>query len=120
MSFQAPVGHVQQFTTNVMLQLQQNVSRLQNAVTIRPFLGKAATVVEQFGQTSAVRLTSRHSDTPLISTPQDRRWVFPLDYVWNELTDEQDLLRMLIDPSSAYVQAGSAAMGRAIDDEIIR
>jgi hypothetical protein len=41
-----------------------------------------------------------------------RRWVFPLDYAWRELTDSQDLLRMLIDPSSGYAQAGAAAMGR--------
>ena len=119
MSFQVNIAHVQQFSTNVMLQLQQTSSRLQSTVTTRPFFGKSATVVEQFGQTSAVRLTSRHSDTPIISTPQDRRWVFPVDYVWNELTDEQDLLRMLIDPNGSYVQAGAAAMGRAIDDEIV-
>jgi len=119
MSFQARVAHIQQYKTNVMLLLQQTGSRLQNAVVTQPFIGKAASVVEQFGQTSAVRLTNRHSDTPIISTPQDRRWVFPLDYVWNELTDAQDLLKMLIDPTGGYVQAGSAAMGRAIDDEII-
>jgi len=119
MSFSAPVSQVQQFTTNVMLRLQQSSSRLQSSVTVRPFLGKAATVVEQFGQTAAVRLNARHSDTPIVSTPQDRRWVFPQDYVWNELTDEQDLLRMLIDPTSSYAQGGAAAMGRAIDDEII-
>jgi Phage capsid protein len=119
MSFSAPVSQVQQFTTNVMLRLQQSSSRLQSNVTVRPFLGKAATVVEQFGQTAAVRLNARHSDTPIVSTPQDRRWVFPQDYVWNELTDEQDLLRMLIDPTSSYAQGGAAAMGRAIDDEII-
>jgi hypothetical protein len=102
-----------------MLLLQQNGSRLQNAVLIQSFQGKAASVVEQFGQTAAVRLTGRHSDTPLVSTPHDRRWVFPLDYAWSELTDSQDLLRMLIDPSSGYAQAGAAAMGRSIDDEIL-
>ncbi len=98
-----------------MLLLQQNVSRLQNAVLIQSFQGKPASVVEQFGQTAAVR----HSDTPLVSTQHDRRWVFPLDYAWSGLTDSQDLLRMLIDPSSGYAQAGAAAMGRSIDNEIL-
>jgi hypothetical protein len=76
-------------------------------------------VVEQFGQTNAVRITSRHSDTVLMSTPHDKRWVFPIDYGWNELTDQQDLLRMLIVPGNMYAAGGAAAMKRAMDDEIL-
>jgi hypothetical protein len=119
MSFQASTAAVQHYTANVMLLLQQTEARLENAVVTRPFYGKAASVVEQFGQTSAVRITSRHSDTPLMSTPHDKRWVFPVDYAWNELTDEQDLLRMIIQPGNIYAQAGAAAMKRTIDDEIL-
>ena len=83
------------------------------------FLGKAASVAEQFGSVSPVRNQSRHSDTPLISTPQDKRWMYPNDYDWADLVDSQDKLRMLIDPTSSYAMAGAWAMGRAIDDEII-
>jgi hypothetical protein len=83
------------------------------------FVGKAASMAEQFGQVSPVRNQSRHSDTPLISTPQDKRWVYPNDYDWADLIDNQDKLRMLIDPTSSYAMAGAWAMGRAIDDEII-
>jgi hypothetical protein len=119
MSLQANVGYVQQYRSTVMLLLQQNVSRLQGAVMAQAFYGKAASVVDQFGQTNAVRINGRHSDTPLISTPQDRRWGFPVDYAWAELTDQQDLLRMLSDPTNGYVMSGAAAMGRSIDDEII-
>jgi hypothetical protein len=35
------------------------------------------------------------------------------------LIDDQDKVRMLIDPTSAYAMASAAAMGRAMDDEII-
>jgi hypothetical protein len=76
-------------------------------------------MAEQFGQVSPVRNQSRHSDTPLISTPQDKRWIYPNDYDWADLIDNQDKLRMLIDPTSSYAMAGAWAMGRAIDDEII-
>ena len=119
MSFQAPTASVQQYTANVMMLLQQSESRFENAVQVRPFYGKAASVVEQFGQTNAVRITSRHSDTVLMSTPHDKRWVFPIDYGWNELTDQQDLLRMLIVPGNMYAAGGAAAMKRAMDDEIL-
>lgn len=119
MSFNVSTAFVQQYSTNVQMLLQQQGSRLRNAVQNMKFQGKAASMAEQFGQVSPVRNQSRHSDTPLISTPQDKRWIYPNDYDWADLIDNQDKLRMLIDPTSSYAMAGAWAMGRAIDDEII-
>lgn len=119
MSFQVNTAFVQQYSTNVAMLLQQQGSKLRDAVNTYKFLGKAASVVEQFGAVSPVRNQSRHSDTPLISTPHDKRWAYPNDYDWADLVDSQDKLRMLIDPTSSYAQAGAMALGRAIDDEII-
>jgi len=119
MSFQVSTAFVQQYATNVQMLLQQQGSRLRSAVQNMSFVGKAASMAEQFGSVSPVRNQSRHSDTPLISTPQDKRWIYPNDYDWADLIDSQDKLRMLIDPTSAYAMAGAWAMGRAIDDEII-
>jgi Phage capsid protein len=119
MSFNVSTAFVQQYSTNVQMLLQQQGSRLRNTVQNFKFQGKAASMAEQFGQVSPVRNQSRHSDTPLISTPQDKRWVYPNDYDWADLIDSQDKLRMLIDPTSSYAMAGAWAMGRAMDDEII-
>ncbi len=110
---------VQQYTTNVMMLLQQQGSRLRDSVNNMALFGKAASVAEQFGQVNPVKNQARHSDTPLISTPQDKRWLYPNDYDWADLIDNQDKLRLLIDPSSPYAMAGAWAMGRAMDDEII-
>lgn len=119
MSFNVSTAFVQQYSTNVMMLLQQQGSKLRPTVQSMSFSGKAASVAEQFGSVSPVRNQSRHSDTPLISTPQDKRWMYPNDYDWADLVDNQDKLRMLIDPTSQYAMAGAWAMGRAIDDEII-
>ena len=119
MSVNVSTAFVQQYSTNVQMLLQQQGSRLRNAVQNYSFVGKAASMCEQFGQVSPVRNQSRHSDTPLISTPQDKRWVYPNDYDWADLIDNQDKLRMLVDPAGPYAMAGAWAMGRAIDDEII-
>lgn len=113
------VASVQQYKANVELLLQQQDSRLRMAVTEGSYVGKAASVVEQFGETAAVKRTGRHTDTPLLDLAQDKRWVFPLDYEWASLIDTQDKLRMIIDPTSPYAAAGAAAMRRAIDDEIL-
>lgn len=119
MSFEITTHFVQQYTTNVQLLLQQKGSKLRNTVTVGAYTGKAAKAIEQVGPVTAQKRTTRHGDTPLISTPADARWVFPNDYEWADLIDDQDKLRMLIDPASSYAQNGAFALGRAMDDEII-
>jgi hypothetical protein len=119
MSFNVSTAFVQQYSTNITMLLQQQGSRLRGAVQQFSFQGKAASMAEQFGSVNPVRNQGRHSDTPLISTPQDKRWVYPNDYDWADLVDNQDRLRMLIDPTGPYTQAGVMAMGRAMDDEIL-
>ena len=119
MSDQVSTAFVQQYTTNVKLLLQQRGSRLRDSVTTSTATGKAAKAVEQVGPVNAQKRTTRHADTPLISTPHDARWAFPVDYEWADLIDEPDKVRMLINPQSPYAMIGANAIGRAIDDEII-
>lgn len=113
------VASVQQYKANVELLLQQQDSRLRNAVTVGSYVGKAASVVEQFGEATAVERTSRHADTPLLDLSQDKRWVFPKDYEWASLIDNQDRLRAVIELTSPYAMAGAAAMNRVTDDVIL-
>lgn len=119
MSFEVSTAFVQQYTTNVGLLLQQRGSKLRDYVTVGSYTGKAAKAVEQIGSVTAQPRVSRHADTPLISTPHDARWVFPTDYEWADLVDDQDKLRMLIDPTSPYAINGAYALGRAMDSLII-
>ncbi len=119
MSFEVTTAFVQQYTTNVGLLLQQRGSKLREAVTMGSYNGKAAKAVEQIGSVTAQARTSRHADTPLISTPHDARWVFPTDYEWADMIDDQDKLRMLIDPTSPYAVNGAYALGRSMDSDII-
>ena len=119
MSDQVSTAFSQQYTTNVELLLQQKGSKLAGTVMTGSYTGKAAKAVEQVGAVAAQKKTTRHGDTPLINTPHDARWVHPNDYEWADLIDDQDKLRMLIDPQSSYAQNGAYALGRAKDDEII-
>lgn len=113
------VAAVQQYKANVELLMQQQRSLLVDLVTTDTYVGKAASVVEQFGETAAQVSTTRHADTPLLDISQQKRWVFPVDYKWASLIDNEDRLRMVIDPTSPYVQAGAAAMNRAKDDVLL-
>ena len=119
MSNQINTAFVQQYATNVAHLLQQRGSKLRDSVMTSTATGKAAKVVEQVGAVNAVKRTTRHADTPLIDTPHSARWTFPVDYEWADLIDDQDKVRMLINPQSPYAVNGAYAMGRAIDDEIL-
>lgn len=119
MSFNINQAFVQQYSTNTAMLLQQQGSKLRDTVLNQSFYGKAASMLEQFGPVNALFNLPRHSDTPIVSTPQDKRWILPNDAEWGDLIDDQDKLRMLIDPTSSYAMAGVNAMSRAIDDVII-
>ena len=75
--------------------------------------------MDRISATSPQKVTNRHADSPLISTPHDRRRVTPIDYDWGDMIDNPDKLRLLIDPASAYSANAAMAMGRAMDEEII-
>ena len=55
----------------------------------------------------------------VIDTPHSRRMVTMADYEYADLIDDQDKIRLLVDPTSTYARAAASAMGRAIDDVII-
>ena len=118
MSSQVTTAFVQQYSANVQMLSQQMGSRLRDAVRVESVTGKNA-FFDQVGQATAQKRTTRHGDTPQMDTPHARRRVSLVDYEYADLIDDQDKVRMLIDPTSSYAMAAAAAMGRAIDDEII-
>jgi hypothetical protein len=118
MSTQITTAFVQQYSANIQMLSQQMGSLLRDKVRLESVTGKNA-FFDQVGSVTAVLKTSRHSDTPQIDTPHARRRVSLGDYEFADLIDQQDKVRLLIDPTSSYAQAAAMAMGRAMDDVII-
>lgn len=118
MSSQIGTAFVKQFSANVFHLSQQKASRLRPAVRVEMQKGESA-FYDRIGSTTAVLRSGRHSDTPQIDTPHTRRMVTLDDYVWADLIDDADKIRMLMDPTSDYAKAAMMAMGRKMDDVII-
>jgi hypothetical protein len=118
MSNQITTAFVQQYSNNVQMLSQQKGSLLRSAVDVETVVGKNA-FFDQVGVASAVKRLTRHADTPRMDTPHARRRVSLVDYEYSDLIDNQDKIRTLIDPTSAYATAAAYALGRAQDDEII-
>jgi hypothetical protein len=118
MSSNITTAFVQQYSANVQMLSQQMGSLLRDKVRQESVVGKNA-FFDQVGSVTAQLKQSRHSDTPQIDTPHSRRRVSLADYEFADLIDQQDKVRLLIDPTSSYAQAAAYAMGRAMDDVII-
>ena len=118
MSVEITTAMVEQFKANFEMLSQQKGSRLRNAVRLEEIKGEFK-YIDQIGEATAQKKTSRHQDTPLSTTPHRRRQLTPVDYIWADLIDDEDKIRTLGDPTNDYLTAGVNAMGRAIDDEII-
>ena len=118
MSSQITTAFVEQYSANIQMLSQQMGSLLRDAVRNESIVGKDA-YFDQIGKVTAIIKTSRHSDTPQIDTPHSRRRVSLADYEFADLIDQQDKVRLLIDPTSSYAKAAAYAMGRAMDDVII-
>lgn len=118
MSFQVDTALVQSYKKNIEVKFQQRVSRLRPYVRVES-QNAEFDFYDRIGPTDAAEILTRHGDTPLISTPHDRRRVALRDFDWGDLIDRKDKLRMLADPTSPYVRNGVSALARKMDDVLI-
>ncbi len=118
MSFQVDTAFVKQYSSTLQYLVQQKGSRLREAVRTETLTGEEA-YYDQIGTTEAKEKTARHGDSPLISTPHSRRRVNQRDFEWGDLVDKPDKVRLLVDPTSNYLQSAMWSLGRRMDDIVI-
>ena len=109
----------QQFADNFVQVAQQKLSRFQPLVRAEPNIVGISKTVNRLGQRTAQRRLIRHSDTPLNDQPHSTRFIDLFDWEDGDMLDDQDKVRMLVDPKSEYVQAMVQGLNRAKDDVII-
>ena len=110
---------VKQYADNFLLMSQQKKSRLESCVRMKPGIVGGSATVDAVGSTSARKRTTRNDDSPVMKTPFYRRWIDLSDYDWGDLIDEQDLQKLVTDPTSSIIASGLAALNRSKDDVII-
>jgi hypothetical protein len=119
MSLQIPVAFVTQYTGNILMLSQQKKGILRPTCRFETMTGKRM-MIERMGPKEAHKRTTRHAPTPISDATHDRRVLTIWDYeVDADLIDDQDRLRMLIDPQSSYTQNQLSGLERAQDEEII-
>jgi hypothetical protein len=110
---------VQQFADNFLHVAQQSNSRLEPAVLTESGIVGMSKSINRLGQRTAQRRIARHADTPINDQPHSTRYVDLFDWEDGDMIDDQDKIRLLVDPSSDYVKAIVNSLNRAKDDVII-
>lgn len=119
MSNQVPVAFVEGYRNAIYMVSQQKDARLFGKSRME-MQGSKREFYERIGTVELSEITTRHGDTPLMNTPHSRRAVDLTDAEFADLVDNLDRVRMLINPTDAYVEAAVAAVNRYKDRTFIK
>ncbi len=108
-----------QYMANLYILSQQMGSKMQDKVRLETVSGAENAAFDRIGTVAAQKITTRHGDTPNNEQAHTRRWVTPEDYNTNSFLDNQDKLKMIIEPTSTFARTQAAALGRTKDDILI-
>lgn len=107
------------FTNNVELLSQQLISKLEDTVDVKDFVGEGAQDVQQVGSVELDAVTTTDADTNYGSPSHDSRWLYPVPYDKAFLIDKISELQTIADFKNPYVATLAKAAFRRIDDTIL-
>lgn len=110
--------YVQTYAATVRHLAQQGISRLRPWVMEKSIQSEAHNW-DRMAAAVASQKTTRKQATPDNDTAFSRRQSQPKTYDVGDVTEQEDIVQLLIDPNSNYAKAHAMAMRRAHDDEII-
>lgn len=121
MSWQPDVNFVNNYRAQLEHAAQQEGSRLRGTVSVVTQKSESEFFdrIDAISTGSAHAMTVRHGDTPLDDITHNRRRNQMVGYNHNLMFDNQDKLRMIIDPKSDYAKAQGMMLGRKLDEIII-
>ena len=109
---------VQQFADMLYPLAQQQKSKFAPWVRNELVRGESKSF-DRLGEAEGEEITTRYPDTPNNEQPHSRRWITPVSYHTNTYLDNQDKLKMIINPQNEYAQNQARYFGRKTDDIII-
>lgn len=111
---------VRQFGDTMNLSVQQLGSKLRQAVREERVRGKDFSYEKLLDPNNEMSvITSRHADTVISDLTHSRRVGFLKQYFRAVMIDDEDKVKMLIDPTSDYVRELAGEMNRTVDLRII-
>ena len=117
--------YIETYERNVRHLAQQSITRLRPWVDERSVQSSAHNwerLAKGLAQKKSLRgpnTDGRNADTPIDDYEWSRRISMPDTWDTGDLTEQEDIVQMLVDPNSNLARAQGMAMRRAIDSDII-
>lgn len=117
-TYSVPEHHVAMYTANVQALLTKQGGLLMPYISQGSYRGEKVQVVDFIGTVEFIERDTVYADTKLTELEHTSRWISGVEYDCAILVDRLDLLKMLYDPTSPYVDRMRDAAARK-QDEII-
>jgi hypothetical protein len=118
-SYSVPAHHVALYTANVQAALMKKGGLLTPLVTQGSYSGEKVQVVNFIGPVEFIERNSPYADTKLSELEHTSRWITGREYDAAILVDRLDLLKMLYDPTSPYVERMREGAARKMDSIVM-
>lgn len=115
-SYSVPEHHVAMYTANVRAALTKMGGLVYPLVSQGSYTGEKAQVVNFIGPVEFIERDTPYSDTKLTELEHTQRWIVGKEYDCAVLVDRLDLLKMIYDPTSPYVERFREAALRKMDE----
>jgi hypothetical protein len=118
-SYTVPEHHVTMFTANVKASLVKMGGLIKPLVSQSTYMGEKAQVVMFIGPVEFIERDTPYSDTKLTELEHTQRWIFGKEYDCAVLVDRLDMLKLVYDPTSPYVERFREAANRKMDEIVV-
>lgn len=118
-SYSVPEHHVSMYTANVRATLAKRGGLLTGLVTRGSYTGEKVQLVNFIGPVEFIERNTPYSDTKLTELEHTQRWLTGREFDAAILIDRLDMLKMIYDPTSPYVERMREAAARKMDEIIV-
>lgn len=118
-TYSVPEHHVKMYTANVKSVLHKKGGLLMGTVSRATYQGEKSQVVNFIGEVEFVERSTVYADTKLTELEHTQVWISGREYDCAVLIDRLDMLKLIYDPSSPYVERMREAAARKMDEIIM-
>jgi len=115
MAWEPEVGFKLAYADTFEALYEQFVTYTRDAMYFKGNVRGTSQSFENVGNGRAMPLLTRNSDTEYMSTPQQKRWAVLVPYTANEIIDQEDEMRSITNPESAFTRSLAGSLAREID-----
>jgi hypothetical protein len=117
--YSVPEAHVKMYTANVRAALSKQGGILYPLVSRGNYRGEKVQLINFLGPVEFIERDTVYQDTKVTEVEHTQRWISGKEYDCAIFIDRLDVLKMIYDPTSPYVERMREAASRKMDQIVM-